>query len=69
MFAAIGLCGLSPGTVGAVDHSVAVTLCFGVVGVCLSVTQVDGPDASIAGGAGGLPQRYSAAMTLERPPC
>lgn len=42
MFVAIVACGVSLGGVGAVDQPAAVTLCFGVIGVCLSITQLMG---------------------------
>lgn len=42
MAAAIAVCGLSLGGVGACDRPGAVVLCFGVIGVCLSITQLMG---------------------------
>jgi MFS family permease len=42
MVVAIAVCGLSLGAVGGVDRPAAVMFCFGVIGVCLSVTQLMG---------------------------
>ncbi|WP_431257804.1 MFS transporter [Roseateles chitinivorans] len=42
MASAIVLCGLSLGGVGVADGPGALVLCFGVIGVCLSVTQLMG---------------------------
>ena len=42
MFAAIATCGLSVGLIGAVGQPWALMLCFGVIGMCLSITQLMG---------------------------
>lgn len=42
MFAAIAVCGLSVGLIGAVERPWALTLCFGVIGMCVSITQLMG---------------------------
>lgn len=42
MFAAIAVCGLSVGLIGAVERPWALTLCFGVIGICMSITQLMG---------------------------